>query len=416
MTAGMRVGGAGGKAGAVLRSPWRGDFPLLSQPGLAYLDSAATSQKPRAVIEAVERWYAAQNANIHRGVYRLSEEATAAYESSRARAARFINAADVSEVIFTSGTTGSVNLVAQSWGRASLQPGDEILVTEMEHHSNLVPWQLVAAATGARVVPGPVTETGELNLDGIAARLSARTRLVAVAHVSNALGTVNPVAEVTALAQRAGALVLVDGAQSAPHMRVDVQALGCDFFACSGHKMLGPTGIGLLYGRRELLGSMPPWQGGGDMIDRVSFAGTTFAPPPARFEAGTPNLAGAVGLGAAIDYLEAVGLDQVAAHEAELLEYALGRLPEVPGLRVIGAPRHRAGVISFVMDGVHPHDIGTVLDSAGVAVRAGHHCAQPLMRRLGVPATARMSVAVYNDSSDLDALIAGLHRVRELFG
>jgi cysteine desulfurase/selenocysteine lyase len=319
-------------------------------------------------------------------------------------------------VIFTRGTTEAINLVAQSWGRAHLRQGDEILLTEMEHHSNIVPWQLVAEQVGAVVRAAPVTDSGELDLDAFARLLTDRTRLVAVAHVSNALGTINPVRRIADLAHAVGAILVVDGAQAAPHLPLDVQALGADFFACSSHKMLGPTGVGALYGREELLDAMPPWQGGGDMIDTVSLAGSTWAPLPAKFEAGTPNIAGAIGFGAAVDYIEAIGRERIAEHEHRLLAYASGRVTDVPGLRIVGTAPLKASVLSFVMDGIHPHDIGTVLDSDGVCIRAGHHCAQPLMKRLGVPATARASFAVYNTEADADALVASLRRARELFG
>ncbi|HET8649376.1 MAG TPA: cysteine desulfurase [Gemmatimonadales bacterium] len=394
----------------------RDDFPILAQPGLVYLDSAATSQKPRVVIEALSRYYSDQNANIHRGVYRLSQGATAAYDAVRRRAAQFLNARHPNELIFTRGTTESINLVAQSWGGANLRPGDEILISGMEHHSNIVPWQLVAQRTGARIVEWPITDAGELDLALLPGLLTDRTRLLAVAHVSNALGTVNPVEQIVAAAHQRGVLVLVDGAQSAAHLPVDLQAIDCDFFACSGHKMLGPTGIGLLYGRESLLDQMPPWQGGGDMIDQVSFEGSTWAPVPAKFEAGTPNIAGVVGLGAALDYLGEIGFEAIGRHEDDLLSYAVARLDEVPRLSIIGRPARRSGAISFVLDGVHPHDAGTILDAEGVAVRAGHHCAQPVMRRFGVPATVRASVALYNTRADIDALITALGRVRKIFG
>ena len=401
-------------------SALRADFPILStrtsrgRP-LVYFDSAATSQKPRQVIDAVGRYYESANANIHRGVYELSERATAAYDAVRGQAARFLGA-DPRGVVFVRGATEGVNLVAQSWGRANLRPGDEILLTGMEHHSNIVPWQLVAAQTGAVVRDAPVTDAGELDLDAFERMLGPRTRLVGVVHVSNALGTVNPVADIVRLAHAHGALVLVDGAQSAPHISVDLADLGADFFVCSGHKMLGPTGIGLLAARPELLDAMPPWMGGGDMIASVSFGGSTWAPAPQKFEAGTPHMAGVAGLGAAIDYLEAAGLDAIAAHEHALLTYATERVTEVPGLRVIGTAARNAAVLSFTMEGVHPHDIGTVLDAEGVAIRAGHHCAQPLMRRFGVPATARASFAFYNTPDEIDVFVAALGRVTEIFG
>jgi cysteine desulfurase/selenocysteine lyase len=419
--AGLLDGGPGRPSAPVAFpvSDVRGDFPILeTRPRgrpLIYLDNAATTQKPRQVIDAVSRFYASANANIHRGVYGLSEQATEAYDSARSRVARFLGARRASEIIFTRGTTESINLVAQSWGRATLRPGDEILVTAMEHHSNLIPWQLVAEQTGAVLKAAPLTERGELDLDAWRALLSQRTRLVAVAHVSNALGTINPVRELADAAHALGALVLVDGAQSAPHFPVDVGALGCDFFACSGHKLYGPTGIGVLFGRAELLERMPPWQGGGGMIASVTLERATWAEPPARFEAGTPPIAGAIGLAAALDYLEGVGLEAIAAWENALVRQAIERVGAVPGVRLIGNAARRAAVLSFVVEGVHPHDVGAVLDDDGIAVRAGHHCAQPLMRHFGVPATIRASFACYNTPDEIDALARGLLRVREVF-
>jgi cysteine desulfurase/selenocysteine lyase len=383
---------------------------------LVYLDNAATSQKPQSVIDAISRFYGSANANIHRGVYALSEQATAAYDEARARVARFLGASSPSEIVFTRGTTEGVNLVAQSWGRASLRPGDEILVTAMEHHSNLIPWQLIAEQTGAVLKAAPLTRRGELDLDAWRGLLSDRTRLVAVVHISNALGTVNPVRELAQEAHARGALILVDGAQSAPHLRVDVEALGCDFYACSGHKLYGPTGIGVLYGRAELLERMPPWQGGGGMIASVTLERSTWAEPPARFEAGTPPIAEAIGLAAALDYVERIGFDAIADWEDALLRLAVKQVGDVPGVRLIGSPSQRAAVLSFVVEGVHPHDVGAVLDDDGIAVRAGHHCAQPLMRHFGVPATIRASFAFYNTPDEIDALAHGLARVREVFG
>ena len=398
----------------------RADFPMFAGTMGArtpvYLDSAATSQKPRAVIERIARFYSAENANIHRGVYRLSADATAAYDGARRRIARFLGAGSADEVVFTRGTTEGINIVAQSWARPLLRPGDEIVLTALEHHSNIVPWQLVAAQTGARIRVAPVTDAGEVEVEAVAALLTDRTRLVSLAHVSNALGTVLPVTRIAALAHAAGALVLVDGAQSAPHLPVDLRTLGADFFVCSGHKMLGPTGIGVLWARAELLDAMPPWQGGGDMIETVSFDGSTWAPVPAKFEAGTPHIAGAIGLGAAVEYLEGVGLDAIGAHEHALLAHATARIGSLPGIRLVGTAPEKAAVLSFVMDGVHPHDIGTILDAENICIRAGQHCAQPLMQRLGVPATARASFALYNTLDEVDALAAGLARVREVFG
>jgi cysteine desulfurase/selenocysteine lyase len=397
----------------------RQDFPILGERvrgrPLVYLDNAATSQKPRAVIEAVSRFYAADNANVHRGVHTLSERATVAYEGVRERVARFLNAASPREIVFTRGTTEAINLIAHSWGATSLRPGDEILVTAMEHHSNLVPWQLLAGRTGAVVRAVPITNTGELDLDAFERLLTERTRLFAVTHVSNALGTVNPVRELVARAAARGVVTLIDGAQSVPHLAVDVRALGCDFFAFSGHKIYGPTGVGVHYGREALLERMPPWQGGGDMIETVTLEGSTYAPPPARFEAGTPMIAQVIGLGAALEYLEGLGLAATGAWEEELLARATEQVGALDGVRLIGTAREKSSVLSFVMDGVHPHDIGAVLDDEGVAVRAGHHCAQPVMRRFGVPATVRASFAFYNTHEEVAALVRGLRRVRTLF-
>jgi cysteine desulfurase / selenocysteine lyase len=396
----------------------RRQFPVLAQrpygKRLAFLDSGATAQKPQVVIDAVSRFYSQENSNVHRGVYDLAERATAAFEGARRKIARWIHA-DPREVIFVRGTTEGVNLVAQSWGRAHVGPGDEILVTGMEHHSNIVPWQLLAAEKGARVVPVPVDDRGELHLADFERLIGPRTRIVAVTHVSNVLGTVNPVKRIVAIAHARGVPVLVDGAQAMPHGRVDVRDLDADFYVFSGHKMFGPTGIGVLYGKAAVLEAMPPWQGGGDMILSVSFAGTKFNTIPYKFEAGTPDAAGAVGLGAAVDWLESLDAEGVEAHERDLLEYATRRLGEIPGLRIIGTAPGKAPVISFVLDGVHPHDVGTILDREGVAVRAGHHCAQPLMERFGVPATVRASFALYNTREDVDQLVHGLRRVREMF-
>jgi cysteine desulfurase / selenocysteine lyase len=397
----------------------RQDFPILSRrvrgKPLVYLDNAATSQKPRRVIDAVSRFYASENANIHRGVHYLSEQATVAYDAVRARVARFLNAASPSEVVFTRGTTEGINLVAQSWARSRLQPGDEILITEMEHHSNIVPWHLVASQTGAMLRAVPVTQVGELDLAAFDRLLTDRTRILALTHVSNALGTINPVRWMVARAREREIVTVVDGAQSIPHLTVDVQALGCDFFAFSGHKVLGPTGVGVLYGRADRLEAMPPWQGGGDMIETVTLDRSTFAPPPARFEAGTPMIAEVMGLGAALEYVEEVGHAALGAWEEDLLGYATERVRELEGVRLIGTAREKAAVLSFVVDGVHPHDVGAVLDDDGIAIRAGHHCAQPLMRRFGVPATARASLAFYNTRDEVDALVRGLVRVRSVF-
>ncbi|HEY8521667.1 MAG TPA: cysteine desulfurase [Gammaproteobacteria bacterium] len=397
----------------------RNDFPALRQKvagkPLVYLDNAASAQSPEAVIEAVAAHQRSNHANVHRGVHELSERATQAYERARRRVREWINASGTDEIVFTRGTTESINLVAATLGRQRLSPGDEVLVTGMEHHSNIVPWQLACAERGAKLVPVPIDDRGELDLEAFDRLLGERTKIVALAHVSNALGTVNPVADLVRKAHAAGAVVLLDGAQAVPHMRVDVQALGCDFYAFSGHKMFAPTGIGVLYGRRELLETLPPYQGGGEMILTVSWAGTTYNALPYKFEAGTPNVAGAVGLAAAIDYLERIDFDALAAHERDLLEYATARLGEIPGARVIGTARHKASVLSFVIDGIHAHDLGTIVDREGIAIRTGHHCAMPVMERFGVPATARASFAFYNDRSDVDRLIEGLETAKEIF-
>jgi cysteine desulfurase/selenocysteine lyase len=398
----------------------RQDFPILAQrirgKPLVYLDNAATSQKPRSVIDAVSRFYSSENANIHRGVHYLSERATVAYDAVRACVARFLNAASAGEIVFTRGTTEGINLVAQSWARNRLRPEDEILITEMEHHSNIVPWQLVASQTGAVVRAVPITDAGELDLAAFDRLLTDRTRLLAVTHLSNALGTINPVRWMVARARERGIVTVVDGAQSAPHLPVDVQTLGCDFFACSGHKLFGPTGVGVLYGRADVLESMPPWHGGGDMIETVTLERSTYAPPPARFEAGTPMIAEVIGLGAALDYIEGVGRAAIGAWEEDLLGYATDRVRALDGVRLIGTAREKAAVLSFVVDGVHPHDVGAVLDDEGIAIRAGHHCAQPVMRRFGVPATARASFSFYNTRDEVDALVRGLERVQVVFG
>jgi len=398
----------------------RQDFPLLRQrvrgKPLVYLDNAATTQKPQTVIDRVVRYYAEENANVHRGVHWLSERATDAYEDARAAAGRFLNAGDSREIVFVRGTTEAVNLVASTYGRAHVSRGDEVVISTLEHHSNIVPWQILCDAQGARLRVIPIGDTGEIDLEAYATLLNDRTRIVSVVHVSNALGTINPVEEIVRLAHRRGIPVLVDGAQAAAHIRIDVQTLGCDFYALSGHKMFGPTGIGVLYGTSALLSAMPPYQGGGDMISSVTFERTLYKPPPHRFEAGTPHIAGAVGLAAAIEYLTAIGWERAALHERELLEYASRALSQVPGLRVIGTAKKKAGILSFVLDGVHPHDVGTILDREGVAIRTGHHCCQPLMDRLGVPATARASMAIYNTHEDVDALEAALRTVWKVVG
>ncbi len=399
----------------------RADFPILSETvrdgrPLVYLDNAATSQKPRQVIDAISRFYTSENANIHRGLHYLSERATSAYDAAREQVGRFLGAGSPSEIVFTRGTTEAINLVAQSWGRSNLRPGDEVLVTEMEHHANLVPWQLVCEQTGAAFRAVPITDRGELDLDAFDGLLTERTRLVAVGHVSNALGTVNPVRELAARARALGAVVLVDGAQSVPHLAIDVSDLACDFVACSGHKMYGPTGIGVLYGRKAILDAMPPWQAGGDMIERVTLERTTWAPPPARFEAGTPPIAEVIGLAAAIRYVESVGHPAIGEWEGELLARATELVGALPGVRLVGTAREKASVLSFVLEGIHPHDVGTVLDDDGVAVRAGHHCAQPVMKRFGVPATIRASFAFYNTTDEIDVLVRGIQRARKVFG
>jgi cysteine desulfurase/selenocysteine lyase len=380
-----------------------------------YLDNAATTQKPKAVIDRLSRFYAEENANVQRGVYALSERATAAYERARVIVQRFVNAALPREIVFVRGTTEAINLVAAVWGRTRLNAGDEVVVSEMEHHSNIVPWQIACEERRASLRVIPIDEAGDLRLDEYERLLTARTRLVSIAHVSNALGTVNPIKEIVKLAHARDIPVLVDGAQAVAHRPVDVQDLGCDFYAFSGHKVFGPTGVGVLYGRAALLDALPPYQAGGGMIRSVAFDRTRYADVPARFEAGTPDIAGAVTLGSAIQYLTAIGLDQVAAHESSLLDHAIVTLSRMPGLRIIGEPRERAAILSFVVEGVHPHDVGTLLDREGVAVRAGHHCCQPLMTRLGLPATVRASLALYNTRDEIDVLAAAVGHAREMF-
>lgn len=398
----------------------RRDFPILQTTmqgkPLAYLDNAATSQKPQVVIDAITRYYSEANANIHRGIYRLSQEATEAYNTARNKVKLFLNARLKCEIVFTRGATEGINLVAQTYGRENLGAGDEVLITHMEHHSNIVPWQMLCQEKGARLRVAPVTDAGELDIDAFRRLLTDRTKLVAVTYVSNALGTVNPVKELVRMAHGRGIRVLVDGAQAAPHLEVDVQDLGCDFFVCSGHKMFGPTGIGVLYGRAEVLDAMPPYQSGGDMIMSVRFEKTTFNTLPQKFEAGTPNVAGAIGLGVAIDYLNGLGMDRISQYESELLRYGTNLLESIEGVRLIGTAPHKAAVLSFVMDAAHPHDIGQLLDEENVAIRAGHHCTQPLMERMGVPATARASLAFYNTKAELDALGRGLENVKRMFG
>ena len=397
----------------------RRDFPILSQKihgkPLVYLDNAATTQKPQAVIDSMVRSYAADNANIHRGVHLLSERATRAYEDAREKVRHFLNAPDPREIVFVRGTTEAINLVAQTFGRANIAKGDEVLITEMEHHSNIVPWQLICEEKGAHLKVLPINDAGELQMDLLDGLLTDRTKIVAVVHVSNSLGTINPINTIVEKAHARGIPVLVDGAQAVAHMPVDVQALGCDFYAMSGHKLFGPTGIGVLWGRLPLLEKMPPYQGGGDMISAVSFKKTTYNVVPNKFEAGTPNIAGSVGLGAAIDYLKGVDFAAMQAYEHELLTYGTKALTAIPGIRMVGTASKKASILSFVMEDVHPHDIGTILDQEGVAIRTGHHCTQPLMERLCVPATARASLALYNTKEEIDALVGALARVREIF-
>ena len=397
----------------------RQDFPVLKQTihgkPLVYLDNAATSQKPKSVIEAITHFYEVDCANIHRGVHELSQRSTAKYEETRSKVKKFLNAKSKNEIIFVRGTTEGINLVTNSWGRKYLQPGDEVIIAGLEHHSNIVPWQMVCEEKGGHLKVIPINERGELILEEYEKLLGPRTRMVAIGHVSNALGTINPVRQIIEMAHKSGALTLVDGAQATPHMKVDVQALDADFYAFSGHKVCGPTGIGVLYGKTRILNSMPPYQGGGDMIRTVTFEKTTYNDLPYKFEAGTPDIAGGIGLGAAIDYLTHIGMDKIAAYEHELLLYGTEALERIPGLKIIGKAREKAAVISFVMEGIHPHDIGTVLDRQGIAVRTGHHCAQPVMDWFHVPATTRASLAFYNTAAELDALAAGLHKVKEVF-
>ncbi|HKF62612.1 MAG TPA: cysteine desulfurase [Dongiaceae bacterium] len=397
----------------------RRDFPIFARPvqgkRLVFLDSAASAQKPRSVIDAERHVYEAEYANVHRGVYWLSQRATEAYEGAREKVRDFLNAAETREIVFLRGATEGINLVAQTYGRRFLGPGDEVVVTQAEHHSNIVPWQMLREEKGIVLKVAPVDDSGELDLEAFERLLSPRTKLVSIAHVANALGSVMPVEEVIRLAKARGIAVLLDGCQAVPHMPVDVRALDCDFYVFSGHKLYGPTGIGVLYGKAHLLQAMPPWQGGGDMIRSVTFEKTEYNELPWKFEAGTPNIAGTIGLGAAIDYLGSIDFAAIQAQESQLLAYAVRELSKINSLRLIGQPRHRSGVISFAMGGVHPHDIGTILDHDGICVRAGHHCAQPTMDRFGVPATVRASFGIYNDRDDVDALVAGLGRVQDVF-
>jgi cysteine desulfurase / selenocysteine lyase len=397
----------------------RRDFPILARDvrgkKLVYLDNAATSQKPQVVIDAIVRYYEQENANIHRGVHFLSELATSKHDQARQSVQNFINAAHVRELIFVRGATEAINLVAQTYGRKHVGPDDEVLISAMEHHSNIVPWQILCDEKGARLRVAPINEAGELRLDEFEKLIGPRTRIIAVPHVSNALGTVNPLEKIVELAHARKIPVIVDGAQAAPHMRIDVQALGCDFYAFSSHKMFGPMGIGVLYGKTDLLEAMPPYQGGGDMISSVTFERTIYNKLPFKFEAGTPDVAGAIGLGAAVEYLTAIGMDKIAEHEHDLLAYATDKVSAIPGVRLIGTAKEKAGVLSFVMEGIHPHDIGTILDQEGIAIRTGHHCAQPVMQCFGIPATARASFALYNTKEEVDALAAGILKVQEVF-
>jgi len=398
----------------------RKDFPILHQEvnghPLAYLDNGATSQKPRAVIDAVRDYYEKHNANIHRGVHYLSEQATQDYEAARDTAQRFINAEDRREIINVRGTTEAINLVAQSYARPRLEPGDEIVISTMEHHSNIVPWQMLCEQTGAKLKVAPISDEGELEFDAYLELLGPNTKVVSIVHLSNAMGTINPVQRIIEAARTHGAVTVLDGAQAAPHIPIDVRSLGCDFYAFSGHKVFGPTGIGVLYGKRELLEAMEPYQGGGDMIRSVSFDGTQYNDLPYKFEAGTPNIAGSIGLAAALDYVSALGLDAIAAHEDDVVAYATGQVESIPGVRIIGTAAEKSGIISFLVDGVHAHDVGTILDSQGVAIRAGHHCTMPLMKRFGVAATSRASFALYNTKQEADALVAAIWKVKEMFG
>lgn len=398
----------------------RAQFPVLDQEvaghKLAYLDNAATSQKPQAVLDAVNDYYTQDNSNIHRGVHELSQRATAKYEAARETVRGFLGASAIEEIIFTRGTTEAINLVANTFVRQLLSSGDELIISHMEHHSNIVPWQMLCEQTGAKLVVVPIDDDGTLDMDGYKAAFTDRTKFVSIAHVSNALGTINPVAELVTIAHEHGVRIMLDGAQAAPHTAVNVQEIGCDFYAISGHKMYAPTGVGALYGKRELLEAMPPWQGGGDMIASVTFNGTTYNDLPYKFEAGTPNISGGIGLGAAIEWMQTVGIDAIADHEHDLVLYATKHVGELEGVRLIGTSPFKAGVLSFTIDGVHPHDVGSLLDRLGIAVRTGHHCAQPVMERFGVPATSRASFAAYNTREEVDRLVGGIKQVIELFG
>jgi len=411
-----------GRAASAPIDVWkiRADFPILKQQvrgkPLVYLDNAATSQKPQAVINAICHFYLDECSNIHRGVHTLSERATAAYEQARRKLQRFVNAADAREIVFVHGTTEGINLVAQTYGRKNVQAGDEVLISAMEHHSNIVPWQLLCEEKDARLVVAPINDKGELLLEEFERLLNPRVKFVSVTHVSNALGTINPTERIIKLAHGRNIPVLIDGAQAAPHLKVDVQELDCDFYAFSGHKLYGPTGIGVLYGKAGLLEAMPPYQGGGDMISSVSFEKTIYNSIPFKFEAGTPNIAGAIGLGAAVDYVERVGLENAASYEQELLFYATERISQIPGVQVIGTATEKVSVLSFLVEGVHPHDVGVMLDQEGVAIRTGHHCAQPVMERFNIPGTIRASLAFYNTKEEIDALVTGIEKVKEVLG
>jgi cysteine desulfurase / selenocysteine lyase len=398
----------------------REDFPILRRQvhgkPLVYLDNAATSQKPQVVIDTIQRYYAEENANIHRGAYYLSEQATQAYEDARVKVQHFLHARSEREIIFTRSVTEAINLVAHCYGRKTLNAGDEVIISAMEHHSNIVPWQILCEEKGAILRVVPIDDAGEFLLDEFEKLLNPRTKLVAVTHVSNALGTITPVRQIIDMAHHRHIPVLIDGAQAVPHFKVDVQELDCEFYGFSGHKLYGPTGIGILYGKAELLEAMPPYQGGGDMIRSVTFEKTIYAPIPSKFEAGTPHIEGGIGLGTAIDYLEGIGMETINAYEQELLAYAMSAVSAIPGVRIFGTAREKAGVISFSLEGVHPHDIATILDQEGIAIRTGHHCAQPVMERFGVPAMARASLAFYNTKAEVDALVAGIHKVKEVFG
>jgi cysteine desulfurase/selenocysteine lyase len=415
LSSAVKSGGAAGFDVEKIRE----DFPVLKQKvhgkPLVYLDSAATAQKPFAVIDAIRRFHEVDCANIHRGVHELSQRSTAAYEETRAKAKRFLNARSKDELIFVRGTTEGINLVTSSWGRRNVKESDEIIISAMEHHSNIVPWQMLCLETGAKLRVIPMNERGELLMEEYEKLLNPRTKMVAVTHVSNALGTINPVRQIIEMAHNVGALTLIDGAQAVPHAKVDLQALDVDFYTFSGHKVVGPTGIGILYGKTKLLNAMPPYQGGGDMIKVVTFEKTTYADLPYKFEAGTPNIAGGIGLGAALDYVNALGIEKIAAYEHELLEYGTEQLSAIPGLKLIGTAKEKASVLSFVIEGIHPHDIGTILDRQGIAVRTGHHCAQPVMDFFNVPATTRASLAFYNTFGEIDALVGGIKKVKEIF-